>query len=39
MQRDSVVEDALRITTVLNRHMTETNCRHSVKEIMKEIFG
>jgi len=32
------VNDALRITSVLNKHMAEPNCTHTIKEITEEIF-
>lgn len=35
----NVVEDALKITAVLNKHLAEDpNCTHSLKEIAEEIF-
>ena len=34
--KDAVVKDALRITAVLNKHLSEGNCQHSVKEIVSE---
>jgi hypothetical protein len=39
-EKDNVVNDALKITSVLNKHMDERPvCHHSVNEIIKEIFG
>lgn len=34
----NVVRDALKITTILNKHLDEDNCRHTVKEIAAEAF-
>lgn len=40
MGKDLVINDALKITTVLNKHMDEDpTCHHSFSEIIKEIFG
>lgn len=37
-ERDSIVGDAIRITTVINKHLAEENCVHKIQEIAKEIF-
>jgi hypothetical protein len=34
----TVVQDAIRIATILNKHLSEENCRHSVKQIASEAF-
>jgi hypothetical protein len=33
-----VVNDALRIASVLNKHMNESTCEHTLKEVATEIF-
>jgi hypothetical protein len=36
---DSVFKDALRITMILNKHLSENpECHHTVKEIASEAF-
>ena len=33
---DQVVQQAIRITSALNRHASEDNCQHTVKQIAAE---
>ena len=36
VQKETVVKDALRITAILNKHLSEENCAHTIKEIAAE---
>jgi hypothetical protein len=38
-EKDLIVEDALRITTVINKHLAEENCVHKIQEIAKETLA
>lgn len=38
MTESSIVGDAIRITTVINKHLAEDNCAHNIQEIAREIF-
>jgi len=35
-QKDTVVKDALRITAIMNKHLSEDNCVHTIQEIAAE---
>lgn len=41
--RDTVqkqlVDDVLRIASILNKHLSELDCKHNVKQIAREAFG
>lgn len=39
LEKDVIVEDALRIATVLNRHLSEPECHHNIREIATEALG
>ena len=34
----SAIEDAIKITSVIRKHVDEENCKHSIKEIAAEAF-
>lgn len=34
-----VIEKAIRITSILNKHLNEHNCEHTVNEIAREAFN
>lgn len=38
MSESSVIVDAIKITSVIRKHVDEENCKHSINEIAKEIF-
>ncbi len=38
MKQSEVTLNATRMTEILNKHMDEPNCTHTIKEIVKEIF-
>jgi len=38
-QKNSVVSDAIRLMTVINSHLSEPNCLHSIKQIATEAFS
>lgn len=37
-EKDLIVKDALKITSVINRHLAEDNCVHNIQEIAKEFI-
>ena len=37
-ETSEVTLNATRMTEILNKHMDEPDCKHTVKEIVKEIF-
>jgi hypothetical protein len=36
--QDTVVNDALRITAILNKHLEEPNCQHDIKQIVADVL-
>ncbi len=36
LQKETVVNDALRITSVLNKHLSEEDCSHTIRQIAME---
>lgn len=38
-QTNTVVRDAVRLMTVINSHLSEYQCRHTIKQIASEAFS
>jgi hypothetical protein len=34
-----VVREALKITSILNKHLEELNCQHGIKEIVADVLN
>lgn len=37
--QETAVNDALRITAILNKHLEESNCQHGIKEIVADVLN
>ena len=37
--REEMINDVLSIMNVINKHLSENNCQHDIKQIAREAFG
>ena len=37
-KKNKVIDDAMQIVSILNKHADEKNCKHTISVILREVF-